>query len=141
MTLGEKILQVRKDNGWSQAKLAELVDVKQQAVCQWELGSTKPALKTLRRIAHVADVPLEELTSYALLSDLKTESKPETGCKSAAGQESAAENFNEYLRQHIIGCVEGLDDRIALLDITSKVEQVLRDLAEEEMEKELYHED
>ena len=130
MTLGEKILQARKDNGWSQAKLAELVDVKQQAVFRWERGITTPTLKTLRRIAYVTDVPFEELCSDSFSNDSAAESKP------AAGQEQAAANFNEYLRKYIIDCVIALDDRKALLEIASDVERVLSALAKKEAEAE-----
>ena len=130
MTLGEKILQARKDNGWSQAKLAELVDVKQQAVFQWEKGITTPTLKTLRRIAYVTDVPFEELCSDLSSNDSAAEKKP------AAGHGCATVNFNEYLRKYIMECVRSLDDRDSLLEIVSDVESVLSKLAKKEAEAE-----
>ncbi|MBQ6579255.1 MAG: helix-turn-helix transcriptional regulator, partial [Oscillospiraceae bacterium] len=38
MTLGEKISDLRKNAGYSQEKLAELMDVSRQAVTKWESG-------------------------------------------------------------------------------------------------------
>ena len=42
MTIGEKILNMRKARGWSQEELAERVGVSRQAVSRWESGTAKP---------------------------------------------------------------------------------------------------
>lgn len=42
MTLGEKILNMRKARGWSQEELADRAGVSRQAVSRWESGSAKP---------------------------------------------------------------------------------------------------
>lgn len=42
MTIGEKILNMRKARGWSQEDLAEQVGVSRQAVSRWESGTAKP---------------------------------------------------------------------------------------------------
>ena len=42
MTLGEKILNMRKARGWSQEELADRTGVSRQAVSRWESGSAKP---------------------------------------------------------------------------------------------------
>lgn len=42
MTIGEKILKLRKARGWSQEELAEHVGVTRQAVSRWESDSAKP---------------------------------------------------------------------------------------------------
>ena len=42
MTMGEKILAMRKARGWSQEELAEQVGVTRQAVSRWESDSAKP---------------------------------------------------------------------------------------------------
>ena len=42
MTMGEKILRMRKARGWSQEELAERMNVSRQAVSRWETGSAKP---------------------------------------------------------------------------------------------------
>ena len=42
MTMGEKILNMRKARGWSQEELADRVGVSRQAVSRWESGSAKP---------------------------------------------------------------------------------------------------
>ena len=42
MTMGEKILNMRKARGWSQEDLAERIGVSRQAVSRWEAGTAKP---------------------------------------------------------------------------------------------------
>ena len=42
MTMGEKILALRKARGWSQEELAERIGVTRQAVSRWESGTAKP---------------------------------------------------------------------------------------------------
>lgn len=42
MTMGEKILAMRKARGWSQEELAEHIGVTRQAVSRWESDSAKP---------------------------------------------------------------------------------------------------
>ena len=38
MILAEKIMSLRKSNGWSQEELAEQLDVSRQSVSKWESG-------------------------------------------------------------------------------------------------------
>ena len=42
MTIGEKILKLRKARGWNQEELAEKIGVSRQAVSRWESDSAKP---------------------------------------------------------------------------------------------------
>ncbi len=42
MTMGEKILNMRKARGWNQEELAERIGVTRQAVSRWESGAAKP---------------------------------------------------------------------------------------------------
>ena len=42
MTLGEKLLKLRKARQWSQEELAERIGVTRQAVSRWESGGAKP---------------------------------------------------------------------------------------------------
>ena len=42
MTIGNKILSLRKARGWSQEELAEKIGVTRQAISRWESDSAKP---------------------------------------------------------------------------------------------------
>ena len=61
MTLGEKISDLRKNAGYSQEKLAELMDVSRQAVTKWESGKANPDTENLIRLAEIFGVSLDEL--------------------------------------------------------------------------------
>ncbi len=41
MTLSEKIMNLRKKNGWSQEELAERLDISRQSVSKWESGESR----------------------------------------------------------------------------------------------------
>lgn len=38
MILADKIMELRKKQGWSQEELAEMIDVTRQSVSEWESG-------------------------------------------------------------------------------------------------------
>ena len=61
MDLGEKISGLRKNAGYSQEKLAELMDVSRQAVTKWESGKANPDTENLIRLAGIFGVSLDEL--------------------------------------------------------------------------------
>ena len=48
MDLGNKILKLRKEKGYSQEDLAEKLGVTRQTISNWELGSTQPNLEQLK---------------------------------------------------------------------------------------------
>lgn len=51
MILAEKIIALRKKNGWSQEELAEKVNVSRQSVSKWEGAQAIPDLeKILKRM-------------------------------------------------------------------------------------------
>lgn len=61
MTFGKKLGELRKENGISQEKLAELVGVSRQAVTKWESGKSNPDTENLIRLAEVFGVSVDEL--------------------------------------------------------------------------------
>lgn len=61
MTLGEKILNMRKARGWSQEELAERIGVTRQAVSRWESGSAKPDADKLVAVCDLFGVSADYL--------------------------------------------------------------------------------
>ena len=62
MTLGERIKELRRKNGFSQEKIAELVGISRQAVTKWEAGQSAPSMANLLALAELFGVSLDELT-------------------------------------------------------------------------------
>lgn len=61
MALGDKIASLRKQRGWTQDILAEKVGVHHNHVSRWENSRMRPATKTLRKLAALFSVSLDEL--------------------------------------------------------------------------------
>ena len=53
MTLSEKILDLRKQQGMSQENLAEKLGVSRQAVSRWEVGSALPDASNIRQLSRL----------------------------------------------------------------------------------------
>lgn len=69
MTLSEKIMSLRKKNGWSQEELAERLDISRQSVSKWESGESIPTLEKIIKISEIFEVS----TDYLLKDNFKEE--------------------------------------------------------------------
>ncbi|OLU36555.1 helix-turn-helix domain-containing protein [Ileibacterium valens] len=61
MNLGEKIMNLRKNAGYSQEELASLIGVSRQSVSKWELNDATPDLDKLLKISDLFSVSCDEL--------------------------------------------------------------------------------
>ena len=71
MTLGEKIIDLRKKRGLSQEDLAITLGVSRQAVSKWETGEAKPDTDKVIALAEYFEV-----TTDWLLRDIELQSAP-----------------------------------------------------------------
>lgn len=63
MSIGERILKLRKQKGWKQKDLAKKAKVHPAHVSRWERGHMQPGSSTLARLAEVFEVSVDELVS------------------------------------------------------------------------------
>ena len=61
MELKEKLVDVRKKKGLSQAELAEAINVSRQAISRWEVGSAIPSADNLMWLSKFYEVSMDEL--------------------------------------------------------------------------------
>lgn len=61
MTLGQTIMRLRAQNGWSQDELAAKLDVSRQSVSKWETDGSVPELEKLLKLSEVFGVTLDAL--------------------------------------------------------------------------------
>ena len=54
MILADKIIRLRKRNGWSQEELAAKMNVSRQAVSKWEAAQTTPDLEKILQLGKKA---------------------------------------------------------------------------------------
>lgn len=62
MTIGDKIIELRKKYNYTQDRLANLVGVSRQTLSNWEGNITSPDLKQAHTIAKLFKVSLDDLT-------------------------------------------------------------------------------
>ena len=95
MILADKIIDLRKKNGWSQEELAEHLGVSRQSVSKWESGMSVPDLNKIIAMSELFGVS----TDYLLKDELDAPTPSETTGKDTAApvRTVTAEEANEYL--------------------------------------------
>lgn len=78
MTIGDKILNMRKARGWSQEELAERVGVTRQAVSRWESNSAKPDAEKIVDICDLFGVSADYLLRDKYAGEGELEGDTET---------------------------------------------------------------
>ena len=61
LTTGQRIKKLRKERGYSQEQLAEIIDCHTTAIAKWESDSRIPRGDNLVALAVALDVPVVEL--------------------------------------------------------------------------------
>ncbi len=61
MNLREKLIILRKENGWSQEDFAEKLEVSRQAISRWENGTALPDAQNILRISKLFNVTADYL--------------------------------------------------------------------------------
>ncbi len=83
MAVADKIMRLRKKNGWSQEELAEKMSVSRQAVSKWESAKAVPDLKKILKLAELfgvtTDYLLNDETDKQELINTDTESQLNSG--------------------------------------------------------------
>jgi len=64
MNLSEKILTLRHDKGYTQERLAEILDVSTAAVSKWECNNAFPDITLLPKIAEIFGISIDYLFGY-----------------------------------------------------------------------------
>ncbi|MBQ6261465.1 MAG: helix-turn-helix transcriptional regulator [Firmicutes bacterium] len=73
MILADKIIELRKKNGWSQEELAEMLDVSRQSISKWEGAQSIPDMSRIIRLSQIFGVS----TDYLLKDELEAPSAAE----------------------------------------------------------------
>lgn len=63
MKFCEKLQKLRKEKGYSQEQLADLLDISRQSVSKWESGTTYPEMDKLLSLCKIFNVSLDDLTN------------------------------------------------------------------------------
>ena len=94
MILADKIIDLRKKNGWSQEELAEQLGVSRQTVSKWEGAQSVPDMGRVVQMSTLFGVS----TDYLLKDDMELP-EPTAGSQPDAPERSLSmEEANEFLR-------------------------------------------
>lgn len=66
-TIGERIVLLRKQRGWSQSELAKAVEASREAIGKYERGEASPSVETAKKIADALEVTLDYLVDESAL--------------------------------------------------------------------------
>lgn len=69
MRLPDKIVELRKRNGWSQEDLAEKINVSRQAISKWEGGTAQPDASNILQLSKLFGVTTDYLLNDDYSSD------------------------------------------------------------------------
>ena len=106
MILADKIMLLRKKQGWSQEELAEKLDVSRQSVSKWEGGLSIPDLNKIIAMSALFGVS----TDYLLKDEIEVEEPSET----AASDDETARSVSAEDAHRYLNMVQRLSWRIAL---------------------------
>lgn len=72
MNLSEKIMLLRKKQGWSQEELANRLNISRQSISKWESGQSQPDIDKIILLSQLFQVT----TDYLLLDQENEEHRP-----------------------------------------------------------------
>jgi transcriptional regulator with XRE-family HTH domain len=75
MKFNEKLCELRKQNGMTQEELAAKLYVSRTAISKWESGRGYPNIESLKAVAEVFSVSVDELLSPEQMLDIAEESR------------------------------------------------------------------
>ena len=61
MTLGDKLVKLRKENNYTQEQLAEILGVSRQAISKWESNAAYPETEKLIRLGKLYGCSMDYL--------------------------------------------------------------------------------
>jgi len=95
MILADKIIKLRKKNGWSQEELAEKMSVSRQAVSKWESAQTIPDLEKILQLSLLFGVT----TDYLLKDEIEDEELTNDTSSDTIVRRISIEEANSYIEQ------------------------------------------
>ena len=93
MILADKIIRLRKRNGWSQEELAEKMNVSRQSVSKWESAQSVPDLARVLQLSAIFGVT----TDYLLKDEIESEVPSSDFPDSSEVRHVSLEEANGYL--------------------------------------------
>lgn len=97
MLLSQKIMQLRKKNGWSQEELANQLEVSRQSVSKWEAGGSIPDLNKILKMSELFGVSTDYLLKEEIEDDAFEKIAATEAYEYREERSVSAEMANEYM--------------------------------------------
>lgn len=97
MILAEKIIQLRKQNGWSQEELAENLGISRQSISKWESGASIPDIERIIKMSELFGVSTDYLIKDELEEVSFSESKDKYEEDNVKIKSVSVEDANSYM--------------------------------------------
>ena len=98
MILADKIIELRKKNGWSQEDLAEKMDVSRQSISKWESAQSVPDMNRILKLSQVFSVSTDFLLKDDLDVDPVSENAPLPVDSDIAARPVSMEEATSFLK-------------------------------------------
>lgn len=109
MILADKIITLRKKNGWSQDELAEKLGVSRQSVSKWESAQSIPDINRILQLSEIfhvtTDYLLKDESEQPTASDTEEEAVPLLSLREATSFLAAAQQYSRRMGFGVMLCV------------------------------------
>lgn len=96
MLMSDKIIELRKKNGWSQEALAEKLNVSRQSVSKWETGESIPDVDRIVELSRIFGVSTDYLLKNEPIENQSSVSEREKKILSAEETEAYMETVKKH---------------------------------------------
>ena len=80
-TIGQKIFELRRQNGYSQEELANMIGASRQSISKWEVGATLPSVYNLRDLSVAFSVSMDYFLTDNKKENANEDKKAKCNCK------------------------------------------------------------
>lgn len=98
MILADKIMQLRKKNGWSQEELANKLGVSRQSVSKWESAMSIPDLGKILAMSEIFEVSTDYLLKDNLEQEEYVPGNPDAGEENTMCRTVSVEEAHSFIR-------------------------------------------
>ncbi len=105
MILAEKIMRLRKQQGWSQEDLAIRLNVSRQSVSKWESGASLPDLDKILQLGELFSVS----TDFLLKDEIEEPDRIKQEMNEASGETGEENRWKEEKRSRTVSRAEAED--------------------------------
>jgi len=98
---GRRILELRKEQGWSQPSLARMIGTSGTIIGRYERGEMTPSIEVAKKLADVFGVTVDTLVSDEMLPEALRD-------REMLERWKALEDIPEQDRKHILYLLDGL---------------------------------